>query len=548
MGACVLCDQILCKTEKGLLGTHCTKAKISKRYTKGDTVCWNTSYGLKKSCFEILKKNYKLKASNFLELGRLLKSLVEKSEESDTGLENFLIDLSENERHFLMQYVDGEIEVILAEILKKHNHNLVVRKSLVDLEIPNDLSEDFISLLESYKQYFVNRYNILIGKNHFRSPKYMRRDLMIVISLIRYLNSIEITAWSQVKDKHIVSYLSNKEKNLSSELKRFINYANNDRKPFKKTSLDRKNSGSVLKSSPVVKVFTDSTIDDYLQDIYSKNSHAEYLIAWLVCKLGLTVSHSYDLDLSQIRMNAENHYIFKPFQIWLKLPKAIGDIFYGLFSQIYPDWKSYDQDKLKYLKPFHSLFSGVNSASERIFKGKARELRTTAILNLMKNGFLDRVTLHQSIGVSMPTITKYENTFSVDLHSTIQPTIINGRNKVIKGETTTSNILVKKNNTQNTDIITDKAIWYVYLLECENNKIYTGATPDINNRVALHTDGKGALMTKLNKPAALLAYKAFPSKSDALQMEQQVKKMPKIGKLLLVKEWNKNSSNFVDVN
>ena len=46
-------------------------------------------------------------------------------------------------------------------------------------------------------------------------------------------------------------------------------------------------------------------------------------------------------------------------------------------------------------------------------------------------------------------------------------------------------------------------------------------------------------MTKLNKPAALLAYKAFPSKSDALQMEQQVKKMPKIGKMLLVKEWNK---------
>ena len=50
-------------------------------------------------------------------------------------------------------------------------------------------------------------------------------------------------------------------------------------------------------------------------------------------------------------------------------------------------------------------------------------------------------------------------------------------------------------------------------------------------------------MTKLNKPKALLAYKAFSSKSDALSMEQQVKKMPKIGKLLLVKEWNKNLSN-----
>ncbi|MDN5626056.1 MAG: GIY-YIG nuclease family protein, partial [Acinetobacter sp.] len=76
----------------------------------------------------------------------------------------------------------------------------------------------------------------------------------------------------------------------------------------------------------------------------------------------------------------------------------------------------------------------------------------------------------------------------------------------------------------------------------------TGVTSDINNRIFLHYEGKGALMTKLNKPKALLAYKPFSSKSDALSMEQQVKKMPKIGKLLLVKEWNKNSSNFVDVN
>ena len=111
---------------------------------------------------------------------------------------------------------------------------------------------------------------------------------------------------------------------------------------------------------------------------------------------------------------------------------------------------------------------------------------------------------------------------------------------MIQGEVNESKPLIKEVGKRNIDIISEKVIWYVYLLECENNKIYTGVTPDINNRIFLHYEGKGALMTKLNKPKALLAYKAFSSKSDALSMEKQVKKMPKIGKLLLVKEWNKN--------
>ena len=546
MGSCVLCNQILCKTKKGLMGTHCSKAKISKRNIKSDEICWADSLGLKKSCSDLLKKNSRLRPPKFTKLGEFLKSLVEKSEEGEASLEKFLIDLTDNERYFLMQYANGEIGLLLAEIFNKYN--LVIREDLISLEIPEDLPDDFILLLESYKNFFIRRYNVLTSKNHYRTPQYMRRNLTRSISLIRYLCSIGITDWYQVKDKHIVSYLESTKKNLHIELKRFINYANNDRKPFKKTRLNKKRSGAALKASVIVKTYTESTIDSFLEEIYAKQSHAEYLIAWLVCKLGLTVEFSYNLNISQITVNKENKYIFKPHQVWLKLPKNIGDLFYEIFDQIYPDWRSYDQEKLLFLKPFHSLFANASRASEVIFKGSARELRTTAIINLMKSGFLDRVTLHQSIGVSMPTITKYENIFSVDLHSTIQPHIIKGRNKVIQGEFNEFKPLIKEADNKNIDIISGKVVWYVYLLECENNKIYTGVTSDINNRIFLHYEGKGALMTKLNKPKALLAYKPFSSKSDALSMEQQVKKMPKIGKLLLVKEWNKNSSNFVDVN
>ena len=36
--------------------------------------------------------------------------------------------------------------------------------------------------------------------------------------------------------------------------------------------------------------------------------------------------------------------------------------------------------------------------------------------------------------------------------------------------------------------------WYVYLLQTENNKIYTGISPDVNARFHKHVVGKGCLL------------------------------------------------------
>ncbi|MFN3709519.1 MAG: GIY-YIG nuclease family protein [Alishewanella aestuarii] len=85
--------------------------------------------------------------------------------------------------------------------------------------------------------------------------------------------------------------------------------------------------------------------------------------------------------------------------------------------------------------------------------------------------------------------------------------------------------------------------WYVYLLECSNKRIYTGVSPDVDARIRKHQFGKGALFTKINKPERLLAQKAFSSKREALQVEQQIKKMPAEGKRLLADLWLKAQSS-----
>lgn len=88
--------------------------------------------------------------------------------------------------------------------------------------------------------------------------------------------------------------------------------------------------------------------------------------------------------------------------------------------------------------------------------------------------------------------------------------------------------------------------WYVYLLQTENDKIYTGISPDVNARFDKHAVGKGALFTRLNKPLKVLAFKAFSSKREAAMVEIQIKKIPKSAKLHISALWLTESK--LDVN
>ena len=88
-------------------------------------------------------------------------------------------------------------------------------------------------------------------------------------------------------------------------------------------------------------------------------------------------------------------------------------------------------------------------------------------------------------------------------------------------------------------------VWWVYLLECKSGRIYTGVSPNVENRVNKHYMGKGALFTKINPPERLIGQKAFSSKREALQVEKQVKKMPASGKRVLAQIWS-DSVNGAD--
>jgi putative endonuclease len=67
--------------------------------------------------------------------------------------------------------------------------------------------------------------------------------------------------------------------------------------------------------------------------------------------------------------------------------------------------------------------------------------------------------------------------------------------------------------------------YYVYVILCEGNSFYTGYTKNLDSRMRLHKNGKGARYTKMHKPKKLVHVEAFHSRAEAMKREKKIKKL-----------------------
>ncbi|MDD5457358.1 MAG: GIY-YIG nuclease family protein [Candidatus Margulisbacteria bacterium] len=83
----------------------------------------------------------------------------------------------------------------------------------------------------------------------------------------------------------------------------------------------------------------------------------------------------------------------------------------------------------------------------------------------------------------------------------------------------------------------NKRIWYLYVVRCRDNSLYTGITLDVQRRISEH-NGNTSRTSKYLKgkgPLQLEFQKKIGVKSKALKLEYKIKKLPKSQKEMLIK-------------
>ena len=79
-------------------------------------------------------------------------------------------------------------------------------------------------------------------------------------------------------------------------------------------------------------------------------------------------------------------------------------------------------------------------------------------------------------------------------------------------------------------------MYFVYILKCSDNTLYTGITSDLERRVKEHNSSKlGAKYTHSRRPVTLVYSKEFNNRSDALKSESKIKKLSHNQKIDLIR-------------
>lgn len=77
--------------------------------------------------------------------------------------------------------------------------------------------------------------------------------------------------------------------------------------------------------------------------------------------------------------------------------------------------------------------------------------------------------------------------------------------------------------------------WYLYVVRCQDESLYTGIATDVQRRIQQHNAGKGANYTASRRPVELLRAWKFSDQSSALKAEVSFKRLSRPRKLAHLK-------------
>ncbi|WP_455219976.1 GIY-YIG nuclease family protein [Kaarinaea lacus] len=85
-------------------------------------------------------------------------------------------------------------------------------------------------------------------------------------------------------------------------------------------------------------------------------------------------------------------------------------------------------------------------------------------------------------------------------------------------------------------------LWYVYILRCSDNSLYTGIATDVDRRLEEHNNdnGLGAKYTRTRRPATLVYQEEVKTRSEATKREYAIRKLSKQDKEALVNTYAKS--------
>lgn len=79
----------------------------------------------------------------------------------------------------------------------------------------------------------------------------------------------------------------------------------------------------------------------------------------------------------------------------------------------------------------------------------------------------------------------------------------------------------------------EQSTWFVYILRCSDDSLYTGITNSLEKRLEKHNRGLASRYTRARLPVSIIYSETQPDRSQATKREAEIKKRSREEKLKL---------------
>ena len=366
----------------------------------------------------------------------VLKGLGKVIDGGDAAVIRYLRTLTPEQTYELVRSAVPALQARVSALLKQADVQ-EPRQERRQVQIPESIPEQMRDKLLQYEAKLERRSNRLTEKGHTRSYTYIARLMSEPRRLAIYLAAEGHTSWLSMKRRDVVSFMAKNPAVLRTSVERFLRFLEEDR-PFSSASTVQrkgaKRKSGVGQSSPPHEVLMPEELKQILDRVQSENTEPEYLLAWLICKMGMTAKNAFRFTVDRLKVDDAGRLVVRTAQVWVVVPKSATSLFAKLADEAAPGWRTAKSNELEFIRLFEQNIKNLNHFRAQVLRGKARELRASCVYAAMLKGNLDRVTIHQTMGVSIPTIMSIERHLSTDVHRKLPPELVARRNKVLKGE------------------------------------------------------------------------------------------------------------------
>lgn len=361
---------------------------------------------------------------------RLLRDLQKASGVSEQVARQHLERLTPHERWSLLQFSAPDLRDWLLKSYKLDD--LEVSPNLESVCYP-ELPENLLVMLTAWETKNRNRLIARMNSGHSRSPTTLRRMMAEPIALARFLSENGITRWDAMKMSDRVAFAKTRQKRVQQKLRPFLAFLEGASRFGAKRGRRPKKSASAIRETRQIPILQPDVLKARIKEAKQRLPADQYLLYWLVARLGLTAKAAYGITLDKITVNQKGRVVIRPADAWFALPKSLASTMERLARAADTQWP--------YLSPQDAppipVMAGVIPKSrigKDIYQNETTLLRSSAIFAAMHDGMLDRKSLSAITGVSHTTIAIMEFMVPADIHSLGSHKLVTARNKMILGK------------------------------------------------------------------------------------------------------------------